>query len=69
MSKISDSTKEVIKNQLLGALDKKKYQSTFYIAEKIGRSWELTLSLLIELQKEKKVSESKISNVRAWKKA
>ena len=68
MSKISESTRKVIKEQLLRALNKRSFQSTFSIAEKIGRSWEFTLSLLIELQKEGKVKESKISNVRAWKK-
>ena len=68
MSRIAESTREIIKKQLMDILNKKIFQSTFAVAEKLGRSWEFTLSLLIELQKEKKVKESRISNVRAWKK-
>ncbi len=67
MSKISESTKEVVKKQLMDALSK-NFQSTYALAEKIGRSWEFTLSLLLELKKEKKAIDSKISNVIAWKK-
>ncbi len=67
MSKISDSTKEKIKKLILEKLGN-QYQSTYRIAEKIGRSWKLTLNLLLELKKEKKVEESRIANLRVWKK-
>ncbi len=67
MSRISITTRSVVKEQIMGMLNKDTFQSTFSIAEKIGRSWEFTLSLLNELKTENKVIESRVSHLRVWK--
>jgi predicted Rossmann fold nucleotide-binding protein DprA/Smf involved in DNA uptake len=66
--RIGNQKRDVVKQQILDVVDD-KYQSTFQIATKIGRSWEFTNEILIELEKQGKVSNEEIGNIMAWKKA
>ena len=67
MSRISTSTKETIKRQIINLLHSSVDYTTFAIAQDIGRSWELTYEILNELKQQKIVKDNKIAHLHVWK--
>jgi len=61
MSKISDKTKILLKNDIMSILHEASLRSmyTFHIAQELRRDNEFTLKLLLELKKQKLVEEIK----------
>ena len=65
--RIGNSTRSVVKQQIMDVLVKDFYQTTFKIMKKVGRSWEFTNELLLELEKEGKVEMVPQENIMAWR--